>query len=96
MKSTKQIFQIVSKTTGITIEQILSPSRKAEIVQARQLSMYFHRWNTNLSLQKIAALHNRDQHGTVINACNAIDWDVRTNKKLADQFQHIKQYLKNS
>jgi chromosomal replication initiator protein len=96
MNLSKQIFSIVSETTGITIPQILSASRKAEIVQARQLSMYFHRWNTKLSLQKIAALHNRDQHGTVINACNAIDWDVRTNKNLSEQFQHIKLYLKNS
>jgi chromosomal replication initiator protein len=96
MNNTKQILSIVSETTGITIEQILSPSRKMEIVQARQLSMYFHRWNTKLSLQQIAYLHKRDQHGTVINACNAISWDIRSNKKLADQYEHIKLYLKNS
>lgn len=96
MNYSKEILSIVSETTGISIPQILSPSRKAEIVQARQLSMYFHRWNTKLSLQQIAAIHKRDQHGTVINACNAISWDIRTNKKLSEQHDHIKLYLKNS
>jgi chromosomal replication initiator protein len=96
MNTSKEILNIVSETTGITIEQILSPSRKMEIVQARHLSMYFHRWNTNLSLQQISAIHKRDQHGTVINACNAISWDIRSNQKLSDQHDHIKQYLKNS
>jgi chromosomal replication initiator protein len=90
-----QILTIVSETTGIPTNLILSPSRKMEIVQARHLSMYFHRWETTLSLQAIASIHNRDQHGTIINACNAIDYDIRKNTKLQEQFNHIKQYIKS-
>ena len=90
-----QILKIVSETTEIPTNLILSPSRKMEIVQARQLSMYFHRWETTLPLQTIASLNNRDQHGTVIHACNAIDYDIRKNTKLQEQFNHIKQYIKS-
>jgi chromosomal replication initiator protein len=91
----QQIIEIVSNTTKISVEAIQSPSRKGNIVQARHLSMHFSRWNTKLSMQKIAKLHGRDYHATVINADNAITWEIRKDEKLKAIYNEIESQIKN-
>jgi chromosomal replication initiator protein len=94
--STSEIQQIVSNITKISVTDILSKSRKAEIVQARHLSMYFSRFNTNQNLLTIANQHGKDNHATVIHACSAIHYDKRSNVSLAEKFQTIETIVKNS
>jgi chromosomal replication initiator protein len=91
----QQIIEIVSNTTKISVEAIKSPSRKSNIVQARHLSMHFSRWNTKLSMQKIAQIHGRDYHATVINADNAITYFIRKDEKLKLQYDEIQSQIKN-
>ena len=84
-----QILQIVSKNTGFSVSEIRSSSRKAPLVQARQLSMDICRWNTKSTLLQIAIAHGRDNHATVIHACNCIHYDKRKNAKLAEMYTKI-------
>jgi chromosomal replication initiator protein len=91
----QQIQEIVSNVTKITVQEITSPSRKANIVQARHLSMHFSRWNTNLPMLKIAILHGRDNHATIIHADNCISFDIRKNEKLNNQYEQIKSQIKS-
>ena len=99
--SIKQISQIndiqsiVSEVTGIKMIDICSKSRKAEIVQARHLSMYFSRFNTSINLLTIANLHGKDNHATVIHACNCIHQDRKTNKRLNEMYEQIQSIIKN-
>ena len=96
--TTSEIQQIVSNVTKISVSDIISKSRKAEIVQARHLSMYFSRFNTNQNLLTIANQHGKDKdnHATVIHACSAIHYDKRSNNTLAEKFQTIENLVKNS
>jgi chromosomal replication initiator protein len=68
-----QIINTVSRETGISVERILSRSRRAPIVQARQISMWLSRWNSEASLQVIAHLHGCTNHANVIHGCNQIE-----------------------
>lgn len=85
-----QIQEIVSNVTGISVQDIKSQTRKSNIVQARHLSMHFSRWNTNLPMLKIALLHGKNNHATVIHADESISYDIRKNAKLKDMYDQIK------
>lgn len=90
-----QIQEIVSNATNIPVSEIISPTRKAKIVQARHLSMHFSRWNTKLPMLKIAILHGRDNHATVIHADNCISYDIRKNQKLREIYEMIESQIKS-
>lgn len=96
MSTVQQIQTIVSQITGISVSQINSPSRKANVVQARHLSMYFSRFNTNLNLLTIANQHGRDNHATVIHASACIHQDKKTNKLVESMYNEIESLIKSS
>jgi chromosomal replication initiator protein len=87
----KNIILTVSELTGISTEAIIGKSRKANIVEARQLSMWACRWFTESSLQKIAGEHGKDNHATVIWACTQVDSRASVDKS----FKLITQELRN-
>ena len=91
----QEIQQIVSNVTKVSIEEINSPSRKGNVVLSRHLSMHFSRWNTKLPMQKIAKLHNRDYHATVINADESISYSIRKDVKLKTIYDEIQSQIKN-
>jgi chromosomal replication initiator protein len=93
--SISQIQEIVSNVSNISVELINSPSRKANIVQARHLSMHFSRWNTQLPMLKIAKLHNRDNHATIIHADEAISYAIRKDVRLKEIYNEIESQIKN-
>jgi chromosomal replication initiator protein len=90
-----RIQNLVSLSTGIKVSDICSKSRKAEIVQARHISMYLCRWRTSINLFNIAKLHGKDNHATVIHACTCIQNDMRVNKKLANLISELESTLKS-
>ena len=94
--SIEQIQSIVSTITGVSINDIKSLSRKANIVQARHLSMYFSRFNTQKNTLTIAKEHGRDNHATVLHACNCIHSERKTNKRLNEMYQQIESQIKNA
>jgi chromosomal replication initiator protein len=91
-----QIQTIVSEVTGIKMIDICTNSRKAEIVQARHLSMYFSRFYTRITTKEIATLHGKGNHATVLHACNCIHSDRKTNKRLNEMYLQIESQVKNS
>ena len=56
---------------GISVEELRSPGRSANLALARQIAMYLCRDLTDLSLPKIGQEFDRD-HTTVIHACRKI------------------------
>lgn len=81
MEKLNYIISTVSGLTGISEQAIMGKSRKAEIVEARQLSMWGCRWFTEAPLQKIAGAHGKDNHATVIWACSQVDSRASVDKK---------------
>jgi len=73
MNKVNQIIAFISQETGVSVNDILSRSRKANIVRARQLSMWLCRLTTEISQQQIAYTHGCERHATVIWAFNQVE-----------------------
>ncbi len=75
------IQKIVCDYFGIPVDQINSKTRKREIVQVRQLSMYFAKKMTNSSLSTIGHHCGNKDHATVLHACRTINNLIDTDAK---------------
>jgi len=67
-----RVIDAVSKSTGVTVAEIIGPRRDRHIVRARFASMAIARDYLDLSLPQIGREFNRD-HTSVINALRRID-----------------------
>jgi chromosomal replication initiator protein len=69
----RQIQEAVAARLGLSVDDILSPSRRAPIARARQLAMFLTRELTDLSLPAIAGAFNRRDHTTVMHAIRRVE-----------------------
>ncbi len=84
-----RIQKVLCNYFHVTPELLHSKNRKREIVQARQLAMYFCKNHTNASLASIGKqIGNRD-HATVIYACKAVSDLLDTDKSFRMQVEEI-------
>lgn len=67
------IQKVVCDTLNLPVESIQQTSRKREIVQARQLAMYFAKHITKSSLSVIGMQCGNKDHATVLHACKQIE-----------------------
>jgi chromosomal replication initiator protein len=67
------IQRIVCEYYSITTDMIKSTSRKRKVVQARQITMYFGKKLTKLSLKNIGEFMGGRDHSTVIHSCQIVD-----------------------
>ena len=72
----------------LPIELLKSKTRKREVVQARQISMYFSKKMTKSSLANIGAHCGGKDHATVLHAC-------RTVTNLSETDKHFRAYLED-
>jgi chromosomal replication initiator protein len=63
----------VATKLGLSVDDILSPSRAAPVARARQLAMYLTRKLTDLSLPATARAFNRRDHTTVLHAIRKVE-----------------------
>ena len=66
------IQKIVCDYFKLPVDSIQSPTRKREIVQARQLTMYFAKKMTKSSLAIIGMQCGNKDHATVLHACKTV------------------------
>ena len=85
----QSIILAVSDYTGICPEQIVSTTRKENIVRARHIAMWICRYYTRTSLQSIAACFNCKRHATVIHAAKATEDMFFTDKNLKTDLKAI-------
>jgi chromosomal replication initiator protein len=69
----RQVQEAVAARLGLSVDDLLSPSRSAPIARARQLAMYLTRELTELSLPAIAQAFNRRDHTTVLHAIRRVE-----------------------
>lgn len=75
------IQKVVCDFFGLPLEQIKTKTRKREIVQARQLAMYFSKKHTKSSLATIGLQCGNKDHATVLHACKTVSNLIETDKK---------------
>ncbi|MBN3035676.1 MAG: chromosomal replication initiator protein DnaA [Bacteroidales bacterium] len=83
------IQKVVCDYFGLPLEAIHSKTRKREIVQARQLAMYFAKKLTKASLATIGLHCGNKDHATVLHACRTVNNLIETDK----QFRHYVEEL---
>ena len=67
------IQKVVCDHLDLPVDAIQQTSRKREIVQARQLAMYFSKKITKSSLSVIGLQCGNKDHATVLHACKTIE-----------------------
>jgi len=91
----QRIVEEVSRTTGITVEDIYSKLQKANISHARKITFYVVRKVTNMSYEDIGAEFKK-HHSTVMYNINQIEEEIERNSKLARQVNDIISNVKGS
>jgi hypothetical protein len=87
------ILNAVANQHFVTLEEIISKSRKREIVDARMQAMVIFYGYLFYSLKRIGLLFNRD-HSTVLHAINTTNDLIRINNIYAKQFHKCVQSVK--
>ncbi len=91
----ESISETVCDYFGLDLEILHSKTRKREIVQARQIAMYFSKSLTNSSLSTIGAKIGKKDHATVLHACKAVNNLIETDKDFKGQVKEIEAQLKS-
>ncbi len=88
------IQKIVSDYFNLPIELIISNTRKREIVQARQIAMYFSKKMTKSSLATIGFHCGNKDHATVLHACRTVNNLMDTDKQFRGFVVDIEKKIK--
>lgn len=83
------IQKVVCDYFGLPVDQINTKTRKREIVQARQVAMYFSKKHTKSSLATIGMHCGNKDHATVLHACRTISNLIETDKKFRTSVMEI-------
>ncbi|MCD4790816.1 MAG: chromosomal replication initiator protein DnaA [Bacteroidales bacterium] len=83
------IQKVVCDYFGLQLETIHSKTRKREIVQARQLAMYFSKKMTKASLATIGLHCGNKDHATVLHACRTVNNLIETDKQFRNYVEEL-------
>ena len=91
--SFKKILQAVVEFYDLKEKDLLSVSRRKEILKPRQIAMYLFREELKSSFPFIGRKFNGKDHTTVIHAYNKIYREIKTDEKLEEEINLIKQRI---
>jgi len=90
------IQKVVCDSLDLPVESIQQTSRKREIVQARQLSMYFAKKITKSSLAVIGMQCGNKDHATVLHACKQIENLRQTDRYIRNLVDELEKKFKEA
>ena len=93
--SVQMIQETVCKYFNLEQATIQTNSRKREVVQARQITMYLSKKYTDSSFSSIGKIVGKRDHATVLHACKTIKDQIETNKSFRASVEEIEALLKN-
>ncbi|MFP4662874.1 MAG: chromosomal replication initiator protein DnaA [Bacteroidales bacterium] len=88
------IQKIVCNYFGMSVDKLNSKTRKREVVQARQIAMYFAKNMTKSSLASIGSSIGGKDHATVLHACKTVNNLIDTDKRFKVYIDDIDKKLK--
>lgn len=91
--SIEDVVKKVSEISNVSEIEIVGKSRKMEVAEARQVSMYLCRKIIGTSLNNIGVFFGGRDHSTVIHAVKTIDEKIINKKHIKEQIESIKQEL---
>ena len=87
------IQKVVCDYFDLPIELLKSKTRKREVVQARQIAMYFAKKMTKSSLANIGAHCGGKDHATVLHACRTVNNLQETDKQFRKYLEDLEKKL---
>ncbi|MBL0342073.1 MAG: chromosomal replication initiator protein DnaA [Bacteroidetes bacterium] len=87
------IQKVVCDYFDLPLEVLKSKTRKREVVQARQLAMYFSKSMTKSSLSNIGIHCGGKDHATVLHACRTVNNLMETDKKFKTYVSDIQKRI---
>ncbi len=88
------IQKVVCDYFNITLDLINSKTRKREIVQARQLAMFFSKKHTKASLATIGLHCGNKDHATVLHACRTVNNLIDNDKQFRIYVEDLDKKIK--
>ncbi|MCX7784656.1 MAG: chromosomal replication initiator protein DnaA [candidate division WOR-3 bacterium] len=84
-----KIIDVVAKQFGVTVEQLQSKERTANLALGRQVAMYLLRTLLGMSLKEIGSIFGGKDHSTVIHAIEKITELKKSNPDIAQKIQKV-------
>ncbi|HRZ43069.1 MAG TPA: chromosomal replication initiator protein DnaA [Bacteroidales bacterium] len=88
------IQKVICDYFNLPVELMVSKTRKREIVQARQLAMYFSKKLTKASLATIGLHCGNKDHATVLHACRTVNNLQDTDKQFKTYIDELEKKIK--
>ncbi len=88
------ILEKVCRHYNVEQRQVFSKSRKRELVQVRQVSMYLAQKYTKMPAGRIGQLIGNRDHSTVIHSCNAVEQRLKIDTTFSDEIRSIENSFK--
>ncbi len=88
------ILEKVCRHYNVEQRQVFSKSRKRELVQVRQVSMYLAQKYTKMPAGRIGQLIGNRDHSTVIHSCNAVEQRLKVDITFSDEIRSIENSFK--
>lgn len=92
--SVAKVQKAVAEYFNLTVENLKSKKRTADINNARQIAMYICKMTTEETIERIGLEFNRN-HATVIHACDKIEEEIKSSDNLKSQIIEIKAKINN-
>ncbi len=93
INTVERIRDIVCDYFSLSVDAISTRSRKREVVQARQIAMYFSKQMTKNSLSSIGNLIGQRDHSTVLYACKTVSNLIEIDKNFRASIKEIEARL---
>jgi chromosomal replication initiator protein len=94
--SLETIQTMVCEYFALPVDMLRGRTRKREVVQARQISMYLAKKFTKQSLKSIGDSFGGRDHSTVIHSCQAVEDLMDTDRRFRGQLDEIQKKIKIS
>lgn len=89
----EDIVRKVSEVTSISEREIVGTSRKKELVEARQIAAYLGREILGASLSSIGIYFGGRDHTTILHACKNIEDKIKSEKRIKQLVESMKNEL---
>ena len=90
----QKIQKIVADYYGITIDDLKGKKRVAKVSLPRHIAIYLCRTMTDESFPRIGMEFGGRDHSTVMNSCDKISGDIKSNEKLKEVIEELKKKIK--
>lgn len=92
----QQVIKVISQFYNLKEKDIISSSRKREIVKPRQVAMYVLRKDLNYSFPFIGKKLGGKDHTTVIHSCEKISREAKADESFKEEIELIRHTIQTS